>query len=109
LKDVVVVGAGISGLYLARRFAEQGSDVTVLERKESIGNSNCSGHYGEKLFELMPESEKLVTNETDDLSIGNSKGYHSHERDDRIGATMEREDLDALAAEKAREAGVEIN
>lgn len=35
--DVVVVGAGPSGLILARRLAQAGVDFTVLERNETVG------------------------------------------------------------------------
>jgi len=106
--DVVVVGGGIVGLHAARRFAEEGYEVKVLERKPEIGNLNCTGHYGDTLLDLMPEAEQLVTNQTNDLRIGNSRGYHSHSRDERIGVTLEREDLDKLAADLAKEEGADI-
>ena len=36
-EDVVVVGAGMAGLAAARRLADEGVEVTVLEARERIG------------------------------------------------------------------------
>lgn len=35
--DVIVVGGGLAGLVAARRLAERGADVTLLERRETVG------------------------------------------------------------------------
>jgi flavin-dependent dehydrogenase len=49
LSDVIVVGAGISGLRCAELLANAGLDVLVLEKKKTIG-----GSFGENL-EAFPE------------------------------------------------------
>jgi flavin-dependent dehydrogenase len=49
VSDVIVVGAGISGLRFAELAASYGLDVLVLEKKKSIG-----GSFGENL-EAFPE------------------------------------------------------
>ncbi len=42
----IIVGAGISGIALARMLAERGEQVTVIERKSHIGG-NCYDFYDE--------------------------------------------------------------
>ena len=42
--DVIVVGGGLAGLVAARRLAERGADVTVLERRETVGGRVRSRH-----------------------------------------------------------------
>ena len=49
MKQIVIVGAGISGLTAAIILAREGYDVTVLEQKKIIGGtslvaSDVSGH-----------------------------------------------------------------
>jgi UDP-galactopyranose mutase len=45
-KSVVIFGAGISGITLARLFAEQNYQVTIYEKNNFIGG-NCHDYYNE--------------------------------------------------------------
>jgi len=62
---VAIVGAGITGLYLAWKLAEKGNEVTVFEKKEKVGKEVCSGLLSEKILEFIPESKNLIQNEID--------------------------------------------
>lgn len=42
--DVIVVGGGLAGLIAARRLADRGADVTLLERRETVGGRVRSRH-----------------------------------------------------------------
>ena len=46
--DVVVVGAGLSGLAAARELAAQGADVQVLEARDRVGGRTLNHSVGER-------------------------------------------------------------
>jgi len=60
---VVIVGAGICGLYLAWKLSKKGYNVTVFEKKEKIGKEVCSGLFSERILDFIPESQKLIQNQ----------------------------------------------
>lgn len=62
---IAIVGAGISGLYLAWKLSEKGYQVTVFEKKEKIGKEVCSGLFSERILDFIPESQKLIQNQID--------------------------------------------
>jgi oxygen-dependent protoporphyrinogen oxidase len=45
--DVIVIGAGISGLAFAWKAARSGRSVSILEEKERVGGCICSRRYGD--------------------------------------------------------------
>eukprot|EP00435_Cladocopium_sp_Y103_P053992 s419_g17.t1 len=50
--DVIVVGAGISGLLCARDLLKQGFRVRVLEASERVGGRTYSVHFGDQRLDL---------------------------------------------------------
>ena len=50
--DVVVVGAGLSGLSAARKLKRQGADVTVVEARDRVGGRTLSRKIGDGVFDL---------------------------------------------------------
>jgi flavin-dependent dehydrogenase len=60
---VAIIGAGITGLYLAWKLSEKGYKVTVFEKKEKIGKKACSGLFSERILGFIPQSQKLIQNQ----------------------------------------------
>src|SRR5262245_44248524 len=73
MPDVVIVGAGISGLACAHRLHKRGIDTLVLESGDRIGGVIRSERVGECLIETGPSSLLPTANtfETlDELGMG---------------------------------------
>jgi electron-transferring-flavoprotein dehydrogenase len=104
---IAIVGAGISGLYLAWRLSEMGQEVIVFEKKEKIGKEACSGLFSQRILEFIPESQKLIQNEINYCLI------HFPKRRLKINFfqkffVMSHFELDQLVAKLAQRAGAKI-
>ncbi len=51
LNDVIVVGAGISGLTVAKELTERGLSVLVLDKSRGVGGRMATRKYGEAWFD----------------------------------------------------------
>lgn len=104
---IAIIGAGITGLYLAWKLAERGEDVTVFEKREKIGKETCSGLVSERILDFIPQSENLVQNQIDSCLI------HFPKRTLKINFArhffvIEHSELDRLVASLAEKAGAKI-
>ena len=65
--DCVVIGAGVVGLAVARKLAQAGREVIVLEEAEAIGTvtSRNAGKINEKVFKMSSSgTPRLTTSST---------------------------------------------
>jgi len=62
---IAIVGAGITGLYLAWKLSEKGHQVTVFEKREKIGKEVCSGLLSQRILNFIPQSKNLIKNKID--------------------------------------------
>lgn len=66
---VVVAGAGLAGLVAARRLADAGADVTVVERRESVGgrvrSREVDGFTVDRGFQVLFTTYPMVRRELD--------------------------------------------
>ena len=104
---IAIIGAGITGLYLAWKLSEKGHKVSVFERKEKIGKEVCSGLISERILDFIPESEKLILNKI------NHPFIHFPKRTLKVNFSkpffiLNHFELDNLVANLAREKGTEI-
>jgi digeranylgeranylglycerophospholipid reductase len=73
--DVIVVGAGCIGSYVARLLAEQGRNVLVLEKDSHIGDSvNCSGIIGAEAFSKMKLPSNSTQTQLQDIKVFGPSG-----------------------------------
>jgi len=104
---VVIIGAGISGLYLAWKLAERGEEVSVFEKKSKIGKEICSGLFSERILQLIPESKNLIKNQIDYCLIHFPKKTLKVKFSGKF-FIINHSDLDKLVASLAEEAGAKI-
>ena len=88
--DVVVVGAGISGLSLAHYLRDRGLDVTLLECENRAGGKIQTRRHGNFLVESGPnsllETSPLLREFIADLGIEHEQIYSQHRAKNRYVA-----------------------
>lgn len=109
MHDVIVIGGGPGGLMAARRLAERGRDVVVLEEHAVIGYPvHCTGLIGLNAFaelELPRETIRATVRSACFRANGHSVLFHT----DRIAAAVvDRGSFDAALARGAVLAGASI-
>jgi len=102
-----IIGAGINGLYLARKLAERGEEATVFEKRDEIGKEVCSGLFSERILDFIPESRPLIENEIKSVLIHLSKKTLKIDFSRKF-LVMSHYELDKLAAGLAEKAGAKI-
>lgn len=105
---IAIIGAGITGLYLAHNFSKRGDKVEVFERRNTIGKEACSGLFSERILEFIPQSRELIRNEINYALI------HFPKKTIRVDFArkffvMDHAELDRLVADLAHKSGAKIN
>jgi len=109
--DVIVVGGGAVGLFLAKNLKEKGNKVLVLEKNKEIGKKVCSGLVSPNIFKLIDffpsknEGLYFLEKEFDKARIWIGKRYYDFEGKAFL---LERSLLDRFLAFEAKNVGVEI-
>ena len=103
--DVIVIGAGPIGLYLATKFKERGYSVLVLEKKERIGEKPCTGLVSPHIFSFVPKEDFYIEREFSRAIIWiEDKPFRFFGR----AVLLNRQRFDQYLFEKAKAKGVEI-
>ena len=108
--DVIVVGAGPSGLRTAARLAGAGLYVRVLEKKPRVGAGVvCTGLVGREIFDEFGIGRSAVVEEMQTVRLVSpaaTEFVYTHPRP--FASVVDRERFDILLAEGAAAAGAAI-
>lgn len=108
--DIIVIGAGVSGLHLAYKLATYGLNTLVLEKKSSIDEDIiCTGIVSYKLFEEFDVSKNCIITPLRQVRIispYDSTINYTHPLN--FAYIVNRQYFNSILANKAREQGVEI-
>jgi len=104
---VAIIGAGITGLYLAWKLSEQGHKVTVFEKKNKIGKEACSGLFSERILDFIPQSEPFIQNRIESVLIHFPK-KNVKVKFSKPFLVVSHAELDRLVAGLAERAGAQI-
>ncbi|MEA3442904.1 MAG: NAD(P)/FAD-dependent oxidoreductase [Chloroflexota bacterium] len=106
--DVIVVGAGPSGSYIASRLAKFGYKVIVIERKEAAGEDICcTGIVGVECFHTFNLNATILRAANSAKFFAPSGEFLRLHRDDPQAYILDRPSLDKSLEERAQRYGAE--
>ncbi|MHC1610622.1 MAG: geranylgeranyl reductase family protein [Candidatus Methanospirareceae archaeon] len=110
--DVVVVGAGPAGSMTAKKAAEHGLDVLLIERNQEIGVPvKCAEGVGKEIEQFVRVSKRWVSAEVNGANIYAPDGTKVEMSDEGMGVVgyvLERRLFDKYLASEAARAGAEV-
>lgn len=108
--DVIVIGAGPSGLNTARLLAEAGLHIILLERKHEIGKHViCTGIVGQEAFRQYDLSRHSILKEIKKVRLVSPKDNSLiYEHPYPFAYVVDRENFDKGLSQEAQSQGVEI-
>jgi flavin-dependent dehydrogenase len=109
--DVIVIGAGPSGLRTAGRLAAAGLDVRVLERKARPGaNVVCTGIVGQEVFDDFGLDRRSVIGELRTVRLVSPYStVLTYEHPRSFACVVDREKFDGALAAAASSAGAVLS
>lgn len=109
MHDVIIVGGGPSGSHTARRLAENGYKVLVLERKSRVGEKVCcTGIIGQECVTTFEIDNKVILRKLNSATLFSPSGNSLHlYRREPQAVVLDRSAFDILMAERAQRAGAE--
>jgi geranylgeranyl reductase family protein len=111
MHDVIIAGGGPVGSHVARRLAEKGHKVLVLEKKSRVGEKVCcTGIIGQECVNTFSIDDKVILRKVNSAALFPPSGYSLHlYRQEPQACVLDRSAFDIFMAERAQHAGAEYN
>ncbi|GAG67846.1 unnamed protein product, partial [marine sediment metagenome] len=109
--DVVIIGGGPTGSFVAEKIASKGYNVSIFEKKDKIGEPvNCAGLISPRIFELCNINKKqIIQNKIKGAIIHSPANNTIKIGGDRVHAlVINRKNFDQALIEKALDEGTEL-
>ncbi|MEA3229813.1 MAG: NAD(P)/FAD-dependent oxidoreductase, partial [archaeon] len=106
--DILIVGAGPAGTYLAEKLSLKGIDVTVIEKKRVIGKHACSGLVSTRLDRFVKPKECYIENRIYGSTFHSKDSQFTVRKGDMQAYVLNRPVFDRCMADKATTAGAKI-
>lgn len=108
--DIVVVGAGPIGSYIAYLLAQKGFSVCVAERRNKIGNGAiCTGVIGAKAFGRFDLPAESIVTKIDSAVFYSPTGQKLvYEPNEVFAYVVDRDVFDRMILRKAVDSGVDV-
>jgi digeranylgeranylglycerophospholipid reductase len=109
MHDVIVIGGGPAGSYTARRLAEYGYKVLVLEKNSQAGEKSCcTGIVGQECVNTFGIDNKVILRQLNSATLFPPTGNGLHIfREEPQACVLDRAAFDISMAERAQRAGAE--
>jgi geranylgeranyl reductase family protein len=108
--DVLVVGGGPAGSFLASRLAQKGIDTTIIDRQQFPRPKTCGGGITSSVVQLLPPDLPYHIKESCRTFQSSFQGLNPflYKQDVPIVHIVQREEFDNYMLERARSLGVTI-
>lgn len=110
MRDVVIVGAGPAGSYLARALAKEGLDVLLLEAHAEPGDGViCTGIIGREAYRRFALPEEATLGDLRRVRFHSPSGkIVDYDAGEPLAAIVSRKKFDGALARRAVTAGAEL-
>ena len=107
--DVIVAGSGPVGSYTARKLAEKGYRILVLERRGTVAESVCcTGIVSQECVDTFGIEDNVILRRVNSASLFSPSGDCLHiKRPEPQACILDRVAFETAMAERAHRAGVE--
>ncbi len=106
--DILIIGAGPAGTYLAEKLASKGIDTTIIEKKKEIGKHACSGLVSTRIDNFVKIDSSLIENKIKGSTFHSENTSFTLKREDTQAYVLNRPAFDRFMAKRAESAGAEI-
>jgi digeranylgeranylglycerophospholipid reductase len=109
MHDAIIIGGGPVGSHVARRLAETGYKVLVLERKSGPGDKSCcTGIVGLECVNTFEIDDRVILRRLNSAKLFSPSGDSLHVyRPETQAVVLDRSAFDVMMAQRAQKAGAE--